>query len=445
VLTGLTCLAAVGCRRRVEQENFPARIAILPAEVLIDDDSYRWAALASTFVLQQDLATSAALVPSFAQDQSGAYALGASAVVRSTVERRKGQVRIVVVVTDLSTQRARQAIESEGPESEGLIARLNAVSKRLDPKRASAFSTRSDKALQAFAAAAAAPAEDARSRLLQEAVAIDPAFGLAQSALLEAPPGGVPTVDPRVVARFVPLDRARYAALVARVHHAPIAAQAARQTAILNVAPNNVNALAELGWFSFLQGKPAEGKRLLGKAMELTSQPLQFQLQLAQGLVASHRFSEAAQLLQTVSAGNPTILPGLATAKLLSGDAGGANAVFARFTNLLPSGSPTRTFLEQQWKAMVAKQTAVAPMGATTPLAAGYRAFLEHRFPEAIGFWQNIVQRTSGTDLRARAMLAASLEGAGRPQQMEVLPYLPDFGDPYASVAFNEMRRLLKV
>ncbi len=81
----------------------------------------------------------------------------------------------------------------------------------------------------------------------------------------------------------------------------------------------------------------------------------------------------------------------------------------------------------------------------STPLAAGYQAFLDRRFPEAIKFWQGVVQQTAGTDLRARAMLAASLDGAGQPQSVDVLPYLPDLSDPYASVAFNQMRRLLKL
>ncbi len=84
-------------------------------------------------------------------------------------------------------------------------------------------------------------------------------------------------------------------------------------------------------------------------------------------------------------------------------------------------------------------------MQPTRRLTPGYRAFLERRFPEAISFWQSVVEQTAGTDLRARAMLAASREGAGQPPQLEVLPYLPDLGDPYASVAFNEMRRLLKM
>jgi Tfp pilus assembly protein PilF len=413
--------------------------------VLVDDDAYGWAALASTFVLQQDLATSGAIVPSFAKDYSGAYGQGASAVVRCTVERRNGRLRVAAVLTDLRTQRARQTIESAGPEGEGLIARFNAVSKSLDPDRAGVFSTASDKALQSFAAAAVASTQDARMQLLQQAVAIDPGFGLAQSALLEAAPARSSAADEQMASRFVPLDRARYLALLARVNHEPIAAQASAEAAILKVAPNNVDALAELGWLSFLQGKPTKGERLLGKAIALSSQPVQLQLQLAQGLVASRRFSQATQLLQTLAAGNPSILPGVAAAKLLSGDVAGANAVFARFINLLPPATPTRTFLEQQWKAIADRQTALIPSGSNTPLAPGYQLFLERRFPEAISFWRKVVQQTSGTDLRARAMLAASLEGARQPRQGEVLPYLPDFGDPYASVAFNEMRRLLKM
>jgi len=94
----------------------------------------------------------------------------------------------MAVVTDLKTQKNRQTLESEGPESEGLIARLNAIAKRLDPERAVAFSTRSDKALQAFAAAAFTASAEARVKLLDQAVSIDPGFGLAHSALLEVEP-----------------------------------------------------------------------------------------------------------------------------------------------------------------------------------------------------------------------------------------------------------------
>jgi tetratricopeptide (TPR) repeat protein len=335
-------------------------------------------------------------------------------------------------------------IENEGPESEGLITRLDAISKRLDPQRAGPFSTRSDKALQAFVAAASSANAEERLKLLEQAVSIDPAFGLAQSSIIETVPSRASS-DLRLPGRFVPFDRARYLALLARVNNAPIPSQANAEESVLRLAPNNVEALAELGWLSFLQGKPADGQRLLRKAIGLTSQNLALQLQLAQGLVASHRFREAIQLLDGLSGTNPSVLPGLAEAKLLSGDVGGASAAFDRFASLVPAGTPAKAFLEEQWKAMVEKRLPNGSVGANSPLVPGYQAFLERRFPESIKFWQGIVQQTAGTDLRARAMLAASLEAAGQPQTVQVLPYLPDLSDPYASVAFNEMRRLLKL
>ncbi len=144
------------------------------------------------------------------------------------------------------------------------------------------------------------------------------------------------STDPKIADRFVPLDRARYIALAARINHAPIAAQASAEAAVLRLAPNNVEALAELGWLSFLEGKASDGDRLLRKAIGLSSQNVALQLQLAQGLVAARRFPEAVQLLQTLSGANPSVLPGLAVAKLLGGDVAGANAVLSRFANLLP-------------------------------------------------------------------------------------------------------------
>ena len=58
------------------------------------------------------------------------------------------------------------------------------------------------------------------------------------------------------------------------------------------------------------------------------------------------------------------------------------------------------------------------------------------------------LRQSGGTDLRSRAMLAASLDRAGQRRAssgLPVLPFLPDFNDPYTAIAFNEMRRLLKM
>lgn len=410
----------------------------------MDDTSLNWTSLATTFVIQQDLATSASIVPSFAKDHSVAYQQGAAAALRTTIEKRGGKLRVAAVVTDLSTQRIRQTIESEGPENEGLIARLNSIGKALDPERASVFSTNSDTALQAFAAAVTAPNQEERTRLLTEAIHIDAAFGLAQSALVEMLPSKAAS-DLRIADRFTPYDRARYLALLARLNHTPLTTQLNAQSAVLRLAPNNVEALAELGWASFLQGKPADGERLLKKAIVLNPQNVNLQVQLAQGFVTARRFPEAIQILETLSGGNPNVLPGLAATKLLGGNVGGANETFAKLVNLIPAGSPTRTFVQEQWRTIAERRPPPPEMQGKTPLAPGYRAFLEKRSREAISFWQGIVQQTAGTDLPARTMLAAAREQAGQPRQIDVLPYIPDFADPYSSVGFNEMRRMLKM
>jgi tetratricopeptide (TPR) repeat protein len=444
-LLALFCFPVVACKPRTDQVGRLQRVAILPAEILVSDESLRWAALGSAFVLQEDLGTSSSILPLFAPNQSTAYGQGATEVFRATVERRGERLRIAAVLTDLASQKNELTIESEGPASEGVIARLDDCSKRIDPQHASRFSTRNDAALRAFTAAASTANQEERVKLLEQAVSMDPAFGLAQTALLEsAPSRALP--DPSVVARFAPLDRARFAALVTRINHLPIPALAAASDQVLAVAPNNVEALAQRGWLAFLQGKPTEGERLLRKAIGRTPQSLPLQLQLAQGLVASRRFTQASQLLESLAAGNSNLLPALAVGKLLSGDLAGAHSSFSRFTSLLPKGSPARTFAEGQWSAMVEKSAPSVPdASAQGPLAPGYRAFLEKRFPEAISFWQEVVRQSSGTDLRARAMLAASLESTGQMPPLQVLPYLPDFSDPYAPVAFNEMRRLLKM
>lgn len=400
--------------------------------------------MAATFVVQQDLATSASILPSFAKDMSAAYQQAATAVLRTTIERRSGKVKVAAFVTDLSTQRIARTLESEGPEKDGLIVRLDTIVKGLDPDRASSFSTRSNAALQAFVAAVTATNVADRVQRLNQAVTIDPAFGMAQSALVELAPERASS-GVRVAERFTPLDRARYLALLARLNHAPLATQLTAQSAVLRLAPNNAEALAELGWASFLQAKPEEGERLLKQAIALNPQNINLQLQLAQGYVSSRRFPEAIKLLEGLSNTSPTVLPGLAIAKLLSGDLQGATAVFGKFVHLLPAGSPTRTFVQAQWQAIVEKHVPPAEMQGNTPLAPGYRAFLEKRSQDAITFWQGVVQQTAGTDLRARTMLAASLAQGNQSGNNDVLPYIPDFADPYASVGFNEMRRMLKM
>jgi len=78
-----------------------------------------------------------------------------------------------------------------------------------------------------------------------------------------------------------------------------------------------------------------------------------------------------------------------------------------------------------------------------------YGLFVNGRYPEAAAEWQALARQSGDADLRARAMLAASLDRAGRSgdaQKIAVQPFLPNLtgADQFAVLPFEEMRRLLK-
>jgi hypothetical protein len=90
-----------------------------------------------------------------------------------------------------------------------------------------------------------------------------------------------------------------------------------------------------------------------------------------------------------------------------------------------------------------------APLSADQkPIVLAYGLFLNGHFPDAANAWRALCDQSGDTDLRSRAMMAASLTRAGRSLEANsprVLPFLPNLtaGDQYAAIAFTEMRRLL--
>jgi Flp pilus assembly protein TadD len=97
-----------------------------------------------------------------------------------------------------------------------------------------------------------------------------------------------------------------------------------------------------------------------------------------------------------------------------------------------------------QWRREV-EAAPLDPVSARTLL--GYGFFLYGHYADAVDVWQQILNQSGDTDLHARAMLAASLDRAGRTDEarkIRVQPFIPEFGDIYAPVSFNEMRRLVR-
>jgi len=508
----------------------PSRIAFLPGNILIDDASSEWMAGAVQVVLQDDLVTARSMIPLLADDNSGTYLGGAKQVLRTTITQRNGHMHAEAVLTDNSIQKDLRFISVDVPDSSGVLPLLNELANRLDNK-ALLFSTKNNRALQAYVEAATSAKLQDRIDALNRAIGLDPSFGLAYVALADTEAQSAPQAIPALLqaaknheAGFSPFDRARLTAFYARYSHAPLAQQAAAYREVLNIAPNASEALVQLGSLSFLSDDGAAGTGYMQRALALNPRNATIQRAFAEGLFAVRRFREAEQLLAGLDS-NTAILPELAVCVLMEGDAARANAIAERlFASIQDtdirtlfravwlklSGQPQKavslltstTFAQPNSQAIAFSELSLWQMMANDfpgarrlasqaqridprpgsfahlvavlssaddpanewrqqvdstfaggnqqqqQLALAYGFFLGHHYQEAAQIWNDLLNQSGGADLRARAMLAASLMQQGKSdqaRQIRVQPFVPDFGDLYASVSFFEMNRDLGI
>jgi tetratricopeptide (TPR) repeat protein len=116
----------------------------------------------------------------------------------------------------------------------------------------------------------------------------------------------------------------------------------------------------------------------------------------------------------------------------------GPSVALPQITSLLAD----KTSPSADWQSKV--QSISLPDNLKQPILA-YGFFLRGNYADAAKAWQQVDDETHGTDLRARAMLAASLERAGKPGggRIVLLPFTPEFADLYSAISFSELRRLL--
>ena len=488
------------------------RLAIPPANVLVGDVSSEWLRLAVPLVLQRDLATSAGLAASMAEDESSVYRLGATETLRVTIQERSGKFEIDSALSNVSTQRSTKAISVRGPD---LLSDLNSLAKQIDGQAAE-FSTRSDRALKAFSAAVSAADIQVKTRRLRDAIEADPSFGAAYCALIDTL-AGVHSSDTATVlnqgesrrASFTALDRAQFDLLRAKLLPAALGDQAKSAAALVKLTPNDPEALAALGSLLFLQGQLEEAERMMARAIQISPNNPVLQQQLAFGLMENRQFARAEKVFSSLSA-NPAGIAQLAFCVLLDGDVSRANEIYAKFLTTVPNPAG-KTFLQAAWQAftghldeaihqlgagqfsdshltLLAKNQIVlwqimanrhddAQMTASSAgpmaklLAEGapnadawrskvdafpernardslraYGLFLHGFYNQAAESWKAIADASGDTDLRARAMLAASLRLAGKPQEARrilVQPFVPDLSGYYAAVSFAQLRSLL--
>lgn len=489
--------------------------------------------LGVALALEQDLATSHRIAALLAANDSGAYQRGATKVLRARVELRNNRVDVHVTVTDLASQRVLSAEDARGPASGGMLGAVNLIAKRIDPQSGE-FSTRKEDAWRAYTAAAGSANLQGRVQMLNAALNADPSFGLAYLVLAQVlSQAGDQNLTALLAAAasheqfFTPLDKARFAALSARLSKAPLGEQVKASTEVLKLAPNDVDALTTLGSERFLKNDGAEGERLLRRAAELNPADVNIRAQLAEGLVETRRFSEAEKTFTSID-NHAALLPQLAVCILLEGDPARAGTVFSQYLQDRAAANDPLFFLAQGnwialsktpadgaqylarnnfsqddlrslaysqssiWRLMAKdaagakKDAALAPPLAKAPVARyfaaiatlmassdepaeqwrrqveasplnasskravlAYGMFLNGRYREAVAEWQALVQQSGDADLRARAMLAASLDRAGRSGEagkIAVEPFIPNLtgADQFAVLPFAEMRRLLK-
>jgi len=497
------------------------RVAIQPANVLLPDPAAEWMRLAVALVLEQDLGSSASAAYSLVAGQSAAYQMQSTRVLLTTVEMRAGELSISSMLGNPGTLSNPRNVSTEAAPTE-LIPALDQLARQLDP-RATPFSTRNQRALELFAAGFFSADVQLKLSRLHEAIGADPAFGLAYIALADLQaaaksPELANTLQLAALHRssFTQLDKARFDLLQARYGQAPLAVQTSAASALATLLPNNGEALASLGSYFFLSGKVEDGEHALNRALQTNPANPRFRQQLAVGLLESRKYSAAAQVFESLAQnpGNNAVLPQLASCLLLSGNAAGANDVFAKF--LRPILNPdARLLLEASWQALTgrrsqalqalsnhrfadarvsnlaksqmvlwqlldkhteaARQIAAgadplvgvlangAPSAAewhsrVEALPAGtanqemkdlllrYGYFLHGFYPQAAQAWEEADKAAGGTDLRIRAMLAASLRAARREadaNKIAVQPFVPDLSDFYNAVSFAQLRLLL--
>lgn len=353
-------LIASGCSRRTETAR--RRMAVLPAAVLVPDPSSEWLAAALPIVLQQDLATSSALVVTFVPNASTAYQLLATDILRPMVEFSNGAYTVRVTLSDAATQEDSQHLAEQVASERDLLPALDRLARKIDRSRATSFSTHNFDALREFSLAVLSSDPPARNTHLQAAIQADPAFGLAYIASVENNGAArVPASAP--VQSFTPMDRARWEALQAHRLAAPMARQMEAEQNVLNLAPNSVEALESLGTHRFASGQINQGEQLLRRAISLSPANQSLAANLAGHLVLAGRSPDALQILRPLANQNPSILPSVALVELLAGNTKAADATFARFLGLVPAGSSAALALQSQWdqyKAPASSQSAPA-------------------------------------------------------------------------------------
>ncbi len=236
--------------------------------------------------------------------------------------------------------------------------------------------------------------------------------------------------------------------------------QFAQAEKILVGLDNNSAVLPELAICVFLEGDLARANTIAERMFASLQNPDAKTLFHAIWLELSGQYQKADDMLATATFAQPSMQAiayseravwhmmahDATSAKLLAAKAQQLDSRPGSFSSaaalLVAANSPVGS-----WKDAV-NRSSIAGGQQAKDLVNAYGLFLGEHYADAAPAWTDILQRSGGADLHARAMLAASLshEGEGdQARRINVQPFVPDFGDLYAPVSFLEMNRDLGI
>jgi tetratricopeptide (TPR) repeat protein len=422
-----------------------------PFENLTGDPSLDWMSRAAQEVLAANLAQTPSFRPLRLAARRDAPMAGATQVLHGSFEKRSGRLRLTAVIEDLRTNRMSKRYTAGGSTADGILSLANALARTLD-HRARSYTTRSEKALEAFSKGMAASDPVERAAGFEGAVAADPDFGdayvawaeslanagdqpgarrvlsLAESrgtrideasrsrlGVIEAGLGGDARQQLEALAelaRQTPDDLRVLRSLArAQTEAQDFAAATASHRRVVLLDARNPLAWNELGYAEAFAGSLDGAVKALREYAKLApgeANPLDslgdVHFYLGRFELAEKRYLEAHRK-------NPRFLEGAALykaarARLMTGDVAGADALFRQFRNVrVTLKDSLLPYREAQWRYLTGRRRealeALDRFVSTTPLAEA--ASLGH---SQLAAW--MLDSGSGAQARNHLTLAAS-------------------------------------
>ena len=382
-----------GCARK--ETRAVQQLAIVPFDNLSPDTNLAWMGRAAATAIAYDLAPAPELHAQIAESAAQAYSMPATRALEGYLTAKSGELKLTVVLEDLSSHRTIGNYEFSGPMSGGVLPLLNQLAHQLSPA-ARPFVTSNAEAFRLYGEAISSKNQAAD---FEAATKADPHFISAYAGWAEVllaagdRNGGLTLLDRAHGLATDPVDRAELEVMAASDPHARVKAL----ENLTRLTPANMKTLRELASLAFAQRDFPEAVRAYQGVARITpddpavwnelgyAQAFTLDLPAARESIDHYRqiapedpnaldslgeinffagdFAAAERAFLTTiknaSAPAGTAIIKAAQSRLMTGDIAGADALFAKYTNLAqPAQRPVANYQRAQWEFLSGRRKA---------------------------------------------------------------------------------------